>query len=244
MAKWCGDCLLRKWKKRTQAALKQVCWTFCFPELHEEQPEAIGGRMSWNLFWLDIANRLYFRQYPWTHHLFQKPHSIFMVSPLQALMEDQVQYLDSLQRSYQNQIRSHELSMIRTCGQIVTTEKRTLEFLGVDKHMIPGDPIRGNDDICSNNYLVLYDVVSDVESDVLDKTDRTGYLCVRWRCVESRKSATCVQQIDASKEIKYRIEVRSRYVMFINYNNHSCFKCKYHEWKRVHCEPSRIPIKN
>lgn len=94
--------------------------------------------------------------------------------------------------------------MIRTCGQIVTTKKRTLtKFLGVDKHMIPGDPIRGNDDI------------SDVESDVLDKTDRTGYLCVR--------------QIDASKEIKYRIENRSRYVMFINYNNHSCFKCKYHE---------------
>ena len=28
-------------------------------------------------------------------------------------------------------------------------------------------------------YLVLYDVVLDVESDVLDKTDRTGYLCVR-----------------------------------------------------------------
>ena len=114
---------------------------------------------------------------------------MFMVSPLQALMEDQVQYLDSLQRSYQNQIRNHELSMIRTCGQIVTTKKRTLtKFLGVDKHMIPGDPIRGNDDICNNNYLVLYDVVSDVESDVLDKTDRTGYLCVR--------------QIDASKEIK------------------------------------------
>ena len=55
-------------------------------------------------------------------------------------------------------------------------KKRTLtKFLGVDKHMIPGDPIRGNDDICNNNYLVLYDVVSDVESDVLDKTDRTGY---------------------------------------------------------------------
>ena len=104
---------------------------------------------------------------------------MFMVSPLQALMEDQVQYLDSLQRSYQNQIRNHELAMIRTCGQIVTTKKRTLtKFLGVDKHMIPGDPIRGNEDICNNNYLVLYDVVSDVESDVLDKTDRTGYLCV------------------------------------------------------------------
>ena len=124
-------------------------------------------------------------------------------------------------------------------------KKRTLtKFLGVDKHMIPGDPIRGNDDICNNNYLVLYDVVSDVESDVLDKTDRTGYLCVRRRCVELSKSAFCVQQIDASKEIKYRIENRSRYVMFINKNNHSCFKCKYHEWKRVHCEPSRIPIKN
>lgn len=92
--------------------------------------------------------------------------------------------------------------------------------------MIPGDPIRGNDDICNNNYLVLYDVVSDVESDVLDKTDRTGYLCVRQRCVELSKSAFSVQQIDASKEIKYRIENRSRYVMFINYNNHSC---KYHE---------------
>ena len=59
--------------------------------------------------------------------------------------------------------------MIRIGGQIVTTEKRTLtKFLGVDKHMIPGDPIRGNDDICNNNYLVLYNVVSDVESDVLD----------------------------------------------------------------------------
>ena len=161
---------------------------------------------------------------------FEKPYSMFMVSPLQALMEDQVQYLDSLQRSYQNQIRNHELSMIRTRGQIVTTKKRTLtKFLGVDKHMIPGDPIRGNNDICNNNYLVLYDVVSDVESDVLDKTDRTGYLCVRQRCVELSKSAFCVQQIDASKEIKYRIENRSRYVMFINYNNHSCFKCKYHE---------------
>lgn len=170
---------------------------------------------------------------------------MFMVSPLQALMEDQVQYLDSLQRFYQNQIRNHELSMIRTCGQIVTPQKRTLtKFLGVDKHMIPGDLIRGNDDICNNNYLVLYDMVSDVESDVLDKTDRTGYLCVRRRCVELSKSAFCVQQIDDSKEIKYRIENRCRYVLFINYNNHSCFKCKYHEWKRVHCKPSRIPIKN
>lgn len=114
--------------------------------------------------------------------------------------------------------------MIRTCGQIVTTEKRTLtKFLGVDKHMVPGDPIRENNNICNNNYLVLYDVVSDVESNVLNKTDRTGYLCVQRRCVELSKSAFCVQQIDASKEIKYRKEVRSRYAMFINYNNHNCF---------------------
>ena len=137
--------------------MKQVCRTFCFPELHEEQPEAIGGGC------LEISS-------DWILHIgyisgntrehitcFEKPYSMFMVSPLQALMEDQVQYLDSLQRSYQNQIRNHELSMIRTCGQIVTTKKRTLtKFLGVDKHMIPGDPIRGNNDICNNNYLVLY----------------------------------------------------------------------------------------
>ena len=30
-----------------------------------------------------------------------------MVSPHQAQMEDQVQYLDSLQRSHQNQITNH-----------------------------------------------------------------------------------------------------------------------------------------
>lgn len=245
MAKWWWDCLLRKWKKRTQAALKQVCRTFCFPELHEEQPEAIGGRMSWNLFSLDTVNRLYFRQYPWTHHLFRKTllhvHGITTSGTDGKSGAVSRQPAKVLSESIQKPRVINDQNMWTDCYYT----KRTLtKFLGVDKHTILGDPIRGNDDICNNNYLVLYDVVSDVESDVLDKTDRTGYLCERQRCLELSKSAFCVQQIDASKEIKYRIENRSRYVMFINYNNHSCFKCKYHEWKRVHCEPSRIPIKN
>ena len=94
--------LTSEMKEAYEAALRQVCGTFRIPELHEEQRGANncffeGKDVSISLP-TGYGKSVIFQAIPVIASLvWKKPCTMFIVSPLTALMEDQVQYLNSLQ---------------------------------------------------------------------------------------------------------------------------------------------------
>ena len=64
-------------------------------------------------------------------------------------------------------------------------------------------------------------------------------LCIQQKCDES---ALCVQRNDVAEEIKYAVESRSRYAMFVNHCNNNINNGEYHVRGQFDREPSRIPV--
>jgi len=83
------------------AALDRVCVTFGVQTSHEEQRKAIDtffeGKDIFVSLLTTYGKSVIFQAIPVIALILsKKPYTIFIVSPLKALMEDQVQYLDSL----------------------------------------------------------------------------------------------------------------------------------------------------
>ena len=83
------------------AALNQACMTFRIDKFHEEQQEAIDlffeGKDVFVSLPTGYGKSIIFQAIPViASALWKKPCTIFVVSPLKALMEDQVNYLNGL----------------------------------------------------------------------------------------------------------------------------------------------------
>lgn len=83
------------------AALEQVCATFGVQTLHEEQRKAIDTFFEGKDVFVSLptgyGKSVIFQAIPVIASILsKKPCTIFVVSPLKALMDDQVQYLNSL----------------------------------------------------------------------------------------------------------------------------------------------------
>ena len=88
-------------KAAFNAALNAVCETFGIEKFHEEQQKAIDlffdGKDVFVSLPTGYGKSIIFQAIPViASHLWKKPCTIFIVSPLKALMEDQVQYLNGL----------------------------------------------------------------------------------------------------------------------------------------------------
>lgn len=91
----------RQTKTAYEAALDQVCATFGIQKLHKEQQKAINmffeGKDVFVSLPTGYGKSVIFQAIPVIASLlWKKPCTVFIVSPLKALMEDQVQYLKSL----------------------------------------------------------------------------------------------------------------------------------------------------
>jgi len=83
------------------AALDRVCTTFGVQTLHKEQRKAIDTFFEDEDIVVALlttyGKSVIFQAIPVIASILsKKPYTIFIVSPLKALMEDQVQYLNSL----------------------------------------------------------------------------------------------------------------------------------------------------
>ena len=83
------------------AAIKEVCETFVIENFHEEQQEAIDlffdGKDVFVSLPTGYGKSIIFQSIPViASHLWKKLCTIFIVSPLKALMQDQVHYLNGL----------------------------------------------------------------------------------------------------------------------------------------------------
>jgi len=83
------------------AAIKKVCEAFGIEKFHEEQHKAIENFFDGKNVFVSLSTgygkSIIFQSIPViASHLWKKPCIIFIVSPLKALMQDQVQYLNDL----------------------------------------------------------------------------------------------------------------------------------------------------
>ena len=83
------------------AALAKVCNHFGISQLHQEQAEAINAFFEGNDVFVSLptgyGKSFIFQAIPvMASLLYDKPFTMFIVSPLKALMEDQVNYLNGL----------------------------------------------------------------------------------------------------------------------------------------------------
>ena len=83
------------------AAIKEVCETFAIEKFHEEQQKAIDlffdGKDVFVSLPTGYGKSIIFQSIPViASRLWKKPCTIFIVSPLKALMQDQVKYLSGL----------------------------------------------------------------------------------------------------------------------------------------------------
>jgi len=114
-----------------QSVLTQVSTIFCIDQFHEEQEKAIKAFFCGNDIFVSLptgyGKSLIYQSIPIIASILtKKPSTMFIISPLRALMQDQVQYLNGL-----NSIFIHAVALTEQTEEHLLEQVMAGEFTHV-----------------------------------------------------------------------------------------------------------------